>query len=315
MSGSTHSPPPPPPPTGGSARPARGFDDDPERTRVQGPGTAVPGRPDDGTAYLPAVGVGGSQDTAPMAATTGVSRRASTRPAPASPPAGIGQAPRSTVPRPADPPQRWQPAPAPIAPQSVAPADDGQTPPRTAVRQPLEPRWWVAIVVVALLVVTAVLLGIRAFAGGGGETSQGATGAEATPTEGSGGDEAEPAFAGPIDLDGESFRSPSGNILCEISDDGARCDIANLASEPAAVDGCEGTIGYVVQVTGDGVVEPCVPAEQQPSAAPEQVPALDYGESTSEGDFECVSETSGTSCRDTETGAGFNVARAGITTF
>ncbi|BDZ40738.1 hypothetical protein GCM10025865_33060 [Paraoerskovia sediminicola] len=74
-------------------------------------------------------------------------------------------------------------------------------------------------------------------------------------------------------------------------------------------------MGLLVRLTAEGVSQPCVPTGDEPVAAPAVVGELAYGESKSAGTFECVSDETGMGCQDTESGAGFNVRRAGITTF
>src|SRR5690606_12017354 len=155
------------------------------------------------------------------------------------------------------------------------------------------------------------------------------------------------------------------NITCEVTDVSATCVIAQLGTQPAPVDGCDGTVGYKVVLGADGSVEqPCVPAAEQPQPAPGDTAILDYGTSktvgpftcggtaatravraadgtveqpcvpaaeqprpapgdtailddgTSKtvGPFTCDSAETGMTCRETATGKGFTIARAGIRT-
>ncbi len=48
-----------------------------------------------------------------------------------------------------------------------------------------------------------------------------------------------------------------------------------------------------------------------PVPAAPGTPVLEYGETTTSGDFTCDSATSGVTCRHDPTGAGFTLARAG----
>lgn len=113
-----------------------------------------------------------------------------------------------------------------------------------------------------------------------------------------------------------TFTSPTRNVTCALSTDEARCGIADLNEKPAAVDGCDGTVGYVVQVRSDGSVDaPCVPHDQQPDKASGGVKVLAYGKKLTAGNLVCESRTEGMRCTDTSSGKGFNLARAGIATF
>ncbi|WP_052366865.1 hypothetical protein [Paraoerskovia marina] len=310
MSGNTHTPPPPPPPPGGYFRAQRARST--EQTRATSADTA------DGTEQIAPVTDGGP-GTAPMTAVDGQAAGGAAPWARPAPPVRTDRAATRTAPAADTSSSTGSDSPAIVAPRTVpasppapgAPAGGyGTSDPKTS-RDRLGIGWWLFILLDVILVVVAVVLGVRAFSGG--TDAQAAAAEEAVATESE--EPEEPGLAVPVDLDGDAFRSPSSNILCEISEAGARCDIAQLNSEPATVDGCDGTVGYVVQLTSDGVAEPCVPADEQPGAAPDGVPALDYGDSREAGDVECVSSESGVSCTDASTGAGFNVARAGVTTF
>lgn len=112
------------------------------------------------------------------------------------------------------------------------------------------------------------------------------------------------------------FASPSGNIVCSISEDAASCSIAELSDEGLVEDEeCTGTVGHVVRVTADGESErPCVTGAP-PGAAPAATPVLEYEDSTSVFDFTCTSSRSGIICRHDGTGHGFSIARAGSSLF
>ena len=145
----------------------------------------------------------------------------------------------------------------------------------------------------------------------------------------------------------ETFASESRNITCEVTDVSATCVIAQLGTQPAPVDGCDGTVGYLslrlvcrcrryrgwccrwapgrVSVGGAGGAplalaadgsgdQPCVPAAEQPQPAPGDTAILDYGTSKTVGPFTCDSAETGMTCRDDATGKGFTIARAGIRT-
>ena len=116
-----------------------------------------------------------------------------------------------------------------------------------------------------------------------------------------------------VGADAKQVASPTGNITCTVSPEGAECAIASLATEPEAVDGCDGSVGYVVTLTNDGVQTPCVPAV--PGKADAAIPVLAYGAAESVNNFQCESTESGMRCSDTNTGQGFTLARAGVTRF
>ena len=110
----------------------------------------------------------------------------------------------------------------------------------------------------------------------------------------------------------QRFATPSGNIVCDITADGARCGIASLAQKPAPVDGCDGSVGFVYVVDASGKVDvPCVPKKDLPKKAGKDVNVLGYGQKSAAYGFTCTSEESGMSCVDDVTGTGFSLARAG----
>lgn len=176
------------------------------------------------------------------------------------------------------------------------------------------------IVFDVLLVVAAVWLAVSLATGGsdGGQQDPGRadSGASAPSAEGpSSGAPApveEPSEDVTEDADVEQVASPSGNIACELTVEGARCAIAELAVEPAPVEGCDGTVGYVVEVTDDGVDVPCVTSDEPQLAAGGGPSVLQYGEELAVGAFVCVSSEAGMTCTNTGTGQGFTLARAGV---
>jgi hypothetical protein len=111
-----------------------------------------------------------------------------------------------------------------------------------------------------------------------------------------------------------TFALPSGNIACDLTADRARCTIAEIEAEPEGAEGCEGTIGQVVQVDPQGASAPCVSGALPGPAAP-GTPVLEYGDSTTVGDYTCESATSGVTCTHEPSGAGFRLARAGFELF
>ncbi|WP_157802433.1 hypothetical protein [Sediminihabitans luteus] len=279
--------------------------------------TAYPGATQVGAGYPTAVGATAAQTAA---------GRPGAQPAGPTPPGGYPTARTSTqpvAPRTAGGAAQGRGAPNPgtqgsRTPGSRTPGSQAPGGPGSGRRTPggstagrLGAGWIAFIVLDALLVLTAIVL---AFSLGGDPDDGGTTaGNDASASAGASSAPSEAAPA-PVAIDGESFRSPSGNIACVIGEAGVECGIATLGAAPAPVEGCDGTVGQVVRLTADGVDEPCTPAGDAPTAAGEDVDALDYGESVDEGDFTCKSAESGVSCEDSS-GAGFSIAKAGITTF
>ena len=198
----------------------------------------------------------------------------------------------------------------------------GTTPPSathgTTGSRGLPPSIIAFIVLDVLLVVAAVALGLSMGSDGTDTpTAQPSSSASAAVTPGSTpSDDASPAPSQTpqtVGADGKKVASPSGNITCTLAPEGAECAIASLATEPAAVAGCEGVAGYVVTLDTSGVHTPCVPA--QPGQADATVPVLAYGDATAVNNFECLSTEAGMKCSNTNTGQGFTLARAGVTRF
>ena len=109
------------------------------------------------------------------------------------------------------------------------------------------------------------------------------------------------------------FVTPSKNIGCELSKDGVRCDVKDHSwvapARPASCDldygnglflGARGPAVYVC--AGDTAIDA--------SSAP-----LGYGESAVVGDFACLSEEVGVTCRNTASGRGFTLSRQVATRF
>jgi hypothetical protein len=175
-------------------------------------------------------------------------------------------------------------------------------------------------ILVALLGV-ALAAGLLAGCGGDGETVTvvETAPAQTTPsdegTSGEAGDETDPE----PDLDTEvetdpqlfdAFQTPSGNIGCIVSDEGARCDIAERNWNAPRPAGCPAQMdfgqGLEVSDEGDGpgTVVCAGDSTLDPSA-----PVLGYGESTSVGDFTCSSEEDGVTCLDDGDGRGFFISK------
>jgi len=104
------------------------------------------------------------------------------------------------------------------------------------------------------------------------------------------------------------FAMPSGNIACTMSVDGVTCTIASYTYAQPVVAGCTEVTGHVLVLNADGVAFSCV-SGPPPAVAGDDVPVLDYGGSTTVGDYTCTSATDGVQCVD-ESGKGFQLARA-----
>lgn len=243
---------------------------------------------------------------------------------PAVPSAPPASAPPAYTAQPAYAPQpSYAPAPAAAATQVQQPvyaqqpaAQAGYTAPPAPPAPPRRRRrlsaGWIAFIAVdAVLIVTMVVLAVQMF-GAPSPTAPQAGGAPVASQEPA------PSASEEAPMQGEAlahFAAPSKNITCSIYADGASCGIAQLNQQPAPMEGCDGTTGYVVTVDGAGeVAQPCVPKGEQPTAATDDVDVLEYGDSITEGDFTCRSEDTGMSCTHDPTGNGFSLARAGIGT-
>jgi len=172
------------------------------------------------------------------------------------------------------------------------------------------------LLVVDVLLVLAVVVALAVYlSDGAGGVLGGDAGAGGTPSASgspqSPGDDADDDGA-PVDL--ATFALPSGNIACDITADAATCTIAEIDAEPEGAEGCAGTIGQVLEVDPDGPSAPCVSGALPGKAAP-GTPVLDYGQSTTVGDYTCESATSGVTCTHTPSGTGFRLARAGFELF
>lgn len=168
------------------------------------------------------------------------------------------------------------------------------------------------LLVVALAVVIVLILSGAIGAGGG----TGGTGAVGTAGPGRPTPTAPvtaivpsspPTATGVADL--STFRLPSGNISCDITDEAATCVIASFAYTPPSADTCSGTVGHVLVVDANGASIPCRRGDA-PAVAGRDTPVLDYGRTTSAHGFTCESSRSGVSCRHDASGHQFTVARA-----
>ena len=108
-----------------------------------------------------------------------------------------------------------------------------------------------------------------------------------------------------------AFSTPTGNIGCSLTPDGARCDIVDRAWDPGPPPAdCAATWGAGVQVGPQGAGLVCAADSVLGTAAP-----LDYGAVSEVGTFRCTSTEAGVRCEDLATGRGFALARTSYTLF
>ncbi|WP_278236965.1 hypothetical protein [Isoptericola sp. AK164] len=338
MSGTVPPPPPPgpgPQEPGGAASPAAGPRGDDARP-ASPPSFAPRGASTGGPAPSP-----DEQPTQPHAPVPPApSSPATSSPAPAPVPAAAPAPARSaawnaTAPvagAPAPAAQQYGYTPQQYAyqqPPAAGPAAAGGTPPTGTTQQPsvggrgrrLSAGWIAFIVLDVVLVVVVAVLAFRALGGPDPSSTptgdpEAVAGQDAQEGQGDGDDAGEQeAEDGPGELVTE-FASPSRNITCQVYPDQVTCGLAELNQQPAPVEGCDGTTGYVVTLSGEGEVAlPCVPQGEKPGPAGDGLDELPYGESRTEGDFTCTSETDGMYCQHDPTGNGFSLARAGVGTY
>ncbi|HWJ85471.1 MAG TPA: hypothetical protein VNR62_08580 [Cellulomonas sp.] len=164
------------------------------------------------------------------------------------------------------------------------------------------------VLVLGLVVAAIVVLG-------GGSGDGGTTADPSAPaSQAASGGATDGAASGATSDVATSFASPTGNIACTMSPDGVTCTIANIQYEVPASEGCTGTTGHTVMLNeSDGVTTPCVEGPA-PAPASADTPVLEYGQTQTVGPYTCTSGSNGMSCVVDETGAGFRVATAALTT-
>lgn len=162
------------------------------------------------------------------------------------------------------------------------------------------------VLLVALALVVCGLgatLAVGALSGGGSSQPDDPAAAVGSVTA-----TASPSAAVP---DAIAFTSPTGNIGCQLSGTGARCDVREQSWDlPPAPESCDGDwgVGMFVDAERAGLVcaTDTVLGEGE---------ALEYGSSHERGSFRCSSARDGMRCEDTASGRGFTVARAAYTSF
>lgn len=164
---------------------------------------------------------------------------------------------------------------------------------------------WISFIVVdALLVITAVVMAVTMF---GSDGSDGDPEAQPTTTV------QEPVAVGPDTTVQEAFKSPTGNITCEMSEASATCVIKE--TKPPADVQCGASDWYRVALDANGVTTTCVTSAEQAgvTTSTASVPSFEYTEPAKQvGEFSCVSSDLDMSCDGG--GAGFSINKAGIRT-
>ncbi|WGW13371.1 hypothetical protein LWF01_06290 [Saxibacter everestensis] len=125
--------------------------------------------------------------------------------------------------------------------------------------------------------------------------------------ESSPGSESEAGSGSGPDGQAERFTSPSGNISCQISQDGsARCDIRDASFDPPEKPAdCSGAFGKSITAASNTVQFTCVTDPVDGSDAPE----LGYGQKKSVKGVTCSSAKTGMTCTSDATGRGFTLAK------
>lgn len=173
----------------------------------------------------------------------------------------------------------------------------------------LTPAQLLLIVVVSVLVLLFVILLAGRLTDGGDQPGADASPATAAPSDDAT-DDATDDETPTAEPEAEYFASPSGNIVCALTTDSADCVISNFQYEPEDADCEDEGAGGHLRVEAAGASMPC-----EPLVVAGDVPALDYGETTTAHGFTCESAESGVTCRHDESGYGFAVARASYELF
>jgi hypothetical protein len=105
----------------------------------------------------------------------------------------------------------------------------------------------------------------------------------------------------------KSFRTPTGNIGCQLGNSYARCDIRDHSwTAPPKPADCELDWGGGLSVSGSGKGGVVCAGD---TALDPSAPVLPYGQSSTVGSIQCVSRESGITCTKQATGHGFTVSR------
>ena len=104
----------------------------------------------------------------------------------------------------------------------------------------------------------------------------------------------------------ESFRSPTGNIGCQMSDSTVRCDVAQRDwAPPPKPAGCDLDWGQGISLDAQGTAAFVCAGD---TARDPDAPVLGYGQDSEIGGLRCASRQDGVTCRNSA-GRGFFLAR------
>jgi hypothetical protein len=115
-----------------------------------------------------------------------------------------------------------------------------------------------------------------------------------------------PSISAAVEVSEAFFRTPSRNIVCVLTEDNARCDIAKKSWQPTpkpADCGLDWGNGLYVDKTGEAGFT-C--AGDTVLASSKQT--LEYGHALRAGDLVCDSESAAISCWNESTGRGFTLS-------
>lgn len=129
------------------------------------------------------------------------------------------------------------------------------------------------------------------------------TAAEETPSK----DPVSPAPDGSQEL--SELRSPTGNIVCKLTEDTASCSVLERNFEDSSLEDCEAG-PFSIQVADGEAALDCGSSFLSDSAQ-----TLEYKNSAVHGDMACTSRFDGMTCWNTMTGKGFTVSRSMYDTF
>ena len=104
-----------------------------------------------------------------------------------------------------------------------------------------------------------------------------------------------------------SFKTPSGNIGCEVSADYTRCDIdSHTWSAPPKPASCQFDWGGGIQISGSATAEFACASDSVLAASST---VLAYGQSTHQGSMVCTSAEAGVTCTNEASHHGFFLSR------
>jgi hypothetical protein len=169
----------------------------------------------------------------------------------------------------------------------------------------------VAVAFAALLCVVGLTLAYRSLTNIGSDGGDVTAQERAAGQDGGGQPPASQPPASQAPKDQVQFSSPSGNIGCTLSSAGARCDIGERSwKPPPKPQSCSADWGQGLTVAGEAPAFVCAGDSVLGSST-----ELAYGKTLQRGDYSCLSEKDGMTCKNTKTGRGFTVARASYEVF